>query len=290
VQAKLDENRQARGLKNERSEALLLGKLYDDRGNRMTPSFAIKKGVRYRYYVSCVLAQGRKSEAGTISRIASDAIDAFVLAALAGLKKTNGNGEHVWPANSESISLADWRNNIDVNAVSGKKRPPEMDADPEGALVESFVERIILGAEAVEIQLRESADASARSPAVRIPWSPRTFRRKRELLPSTETSGNSARPIRVEARSKLLAAIAKGRRWLQDLTSGEIANIESIAAQEGVSERSARMTLSLAFLAPDLVQAAVDGTLPRGFGVSRLTDLPADWAKQRQALGLATAP
>jgi hypothetical protein len=49
------------------------------------------------------------------------------------------------------------------------------------------------------------------------------------------------------------------------------------------------MTLSLAFLAPDVVKAAADGTLPRGFGVSRLTDLPADWTKQRRALGLATA-
>jgi site-specific DNA recombinase len=53
VQAQLDENRRGRRLKNERSAVLLLGKLYDDRGNRMTPSYAIKKGVRYRYYVSC---------------------------------------------------------------------------------------------------------------------------------------------------------------------------------------------------------------------------------------------
>jgi site-specific DNA recombinase len=79
VRAKLDENRHARCLKNDRSEALLLGKLYDDRGNKMTPSFAIKKGVRYSYYVSSVLAQGRKGEAGSISRIASDTIETLVL-------------------------------------------------------------------------------------------------------------------------------------------------------------------------------------------------------------------
>jgi len=78
VQAKLDENRGARTLKNERSQALLLGKLYDDRGNRMTPSYAIKKGVRYRYYVSCVLAQGRKDEAGSAPRVAAAEIDAIV--------------------------------------------------------------------------------------------------------------------------------------------------------------------------------------------------------------------
>ncbi|MBV8471977.1 MAG: recombinase family protein, partial [Hyphomicrobiales bacterium] len=89
VQAKLDDNLRARGLKNERSQALLLGKLYDDRGNRMTPSYAIKKGVRYRYYVSCVLAQGRKDEAGAVSRIAADAIESIVLAAIAKLPATD---------------------------------------------------------------------------------------------------------------------------------------------------------------------------------------------------------
>jgi hypothetical protein len=46
------------------------------------------------------------------------------------------------------------------------------------------------------------------------------------------------------------------------------------------------MTLSLAFLAPDIVEAAADGILPRGFGLSRLTDLPLSWAEQRHKLGL----
>ena len=47
------------------------------------------------------------------------------------------------------------------------------------------------------------------------------------------------------------------------------------------------MAFSLAFLAPDIVQAAVDAILPRGFGVSRLSDMPACWAEQRKLLGLA---
>ena len=71
------------------------------------------------------------------------------------------------------------------------------------------------------------------------------------------------------------------------MISGKVEGIEAIAAREGVSERSARMGLSLAFLAPDIVQAAVDGTLPRGLGVSRLMDMPPSWADQRQALGIA---
>jgi site-specific DNA recombinase len=70
VQARLTENRQVRRLRRQSSNALLKGKLFDDRGNPMTPSYAIKKGVRYRYYVSCVLNQGRKEEAGSVARVA----------------------------------------------------------------------------------------------------------------------------------------------------------------------------------------------------------------------------
>src|ERR1700704_4348506 len=47
------------------------------------------------------------------------------------------------------------------------------------------------------------------------------------------------------------------------------------------------MTISLAFLAPDLVKAAIDGRLPHGMGVARLCDLPAEWSRQRHMLGLA---
>ena len=44
--------------------------------------------------------------------------------------------------------------------------------------------------------------------------------------------------------------------------------------------------LSLAFLAPDIVEAAIAGRLPHGIGVSRLTELPPEWSRQRQLLGL----
>ena len=46
------------------------------------------------------------------------------------------------------------------------------------------------------------------------------------------------------------------------------------------------MTLSLAFLAPEIVKAAVEGRLPRGFGLKRLVDLPMAWPDQWRTLGL----
>ena len=48
------------------------------------------------------------------------------------------------------------------------------------------------------------------------------------------------------------------------------------------------MTISLSFLAPDLVKAAVEGRLPHGMGVTRLCDLPAEWSRQHQILGLVS--
>jgi DNA invertase Pin-like site-specific DNA recombinase len=72
------------GRKKKRSEsgALLLGKLYDDRGNLMSPSFSSNNGVRYRFYVSSALLRGRKAAAGSVGSVAVAEIESAVLAAL----------------------------------------------------------------------------------------------------------------------------------------------------------------------------------------------------------------
>ena len=92
--------------------------------------------------------------------------------------------------------------------------------------------------------------------------------------------------MRSETRARLVAAIARGRHWLDELIADETANADSIAKREHCSARKINMTISLAFLAPDLVKAAVDGRLPHGMGVARLTDLPAEWSRQYQILGV----
>ena len=63
--------------------------------------------------------------------------------------------------------------------------------------------------------------------------------------------------------------------------------MESIAKQERYSVWHVNMTISLAFLAPDLVTAAIGGRLPRGIGVTRLRDAPAEWSRQHTMLGMA---
>jgi hypothetical protein len=46
------------------------------------------------------------------------------------------------------------------------------------------------------------------------------------------------------------------------------------------------MILSLAFLSPEIVSAAIAGTLPRGLGLSNMTGAPMDWSEQRKRLGI----
>lgn len=67
---------------------------------------------------------------------------------------------------------------------------------------------------------------------------------------------------------------------------GDAPDLSTIASHEGRSERSVLMTISLAFLCPQIIEAAVAGCLPRGIGITRLTDLPESWAQQKIALGL----
>jgi alkylhydroperoxidase family enzyme len=94
------------------------------------------------------------------------------------------------------------------------------------------------------------------------------------------------RPIRVEARALLVASIARGRRWLAELLADANATAQVIAVRERCCVRKVNMTISRAFIAPDLVRAAVMGRLPRGMGVVRLADMPVEWSRQRQMLGL----
>lgn len=248
VQDRLNANRQAHTRRRQPTEAPLLGLVSDDRDNRMGPSYATKNGVRYRYYVSAAVVQGRKHEAGSVARVPATELETVVIEAL---------------------------------AAAGHELPEPVDRD----MIAAVVERITVGAGTVTILLQDAAVARDAVNPIAIAWSPPPFRRRRAIIAAAD---GVTRPIRVEARSRLLRAIARGRAWLDELMSGAVASTDAIAARETVSERTVRSMLSLAFLAPDIVEAAADGTLPRGFGLSRLTDLPLRWDEQRSGLGIAT--
>jgi site-specific DNA recombinase len=62
--------------------------------------------------------------------------------------------------------------------------------------------------------------------------------------------------------------------------------VAELCARENCSARKVNMTISLAFLAPNLVKATIEGRLPRGIGIERLRDLPSEWSRQFEVLGL----
>ena len=95
------------------------------------------------------------------------------------------------------------------------------------------------------------------------------------------------RPMKLERRATLVAAIARGRRWLEELITDSATDAQAIATRERCSLRHVNMTLSLAFLSPALTKAAVEGRLPRGIGLEQLRELPLEWDRQFEALGLS---
>ena len=232
------------------SETLLLGRIVDDRGNVMTPTHSQKGNRRYYYYTSRAFIEGRRDEIGSISRVAAIDIEPKVIAAL--------------------------------RPVVQSIEDPSTAAQDDRSLVERTLERVTIRKDSIRMELKQEFCPTA-GRIVEIPWNRKPSRPSREILFTTDGSSES-RPIRAKARKSLIKAIAQGRMWLQELVTGKTADIEDIAVREGRSERSVQMTLSLAFLAPDIVEAAIMGTLPRGLGVTRLVDMPPSWPAQRHTL------
>ena len=83
MQTKLEANRGDRRRSRVESGALLGGLIFVDCGNLMSPTYAIKRGNRYRYYVSRALVRGRKQDAGSHGRVAADDLERLVVEALA---------------------------------------------------------------------------------------------------------------------------------------------------------------------------------------------------------------
>src|SRR5215471_7309516 len=78
AQARLAASAASRQVRIRSSPAILAGRIFDDRGNRMSPTHANKKGARYRYYVSQALLQNRKAEAGSVARVPAPEVESLV--------------------------------------------------------------------------------------------------------------------------------------------------------------------------------------------------------------------
>ncbi len=138
------------------------------------------------------------------------------------------------------------------------------------------------------MQLKQDPDNPAEEDhsTIVIPWIKPPSKRARSILRPTSAK-LPLRPMKLERRATLVAAIARGRRWLDELITDSATDAQAIATRERCSLRHVNMTLSLAFLSPALTKAAVEGRLPRGIGLEQLRELPLEWDRQFEALGLS---
>jgi site-specific DNA recombinase len=246
-----------------KSDQLLTGLLFDDAGHRMIPTHATKAGIRYRYYVSTPFLHGEAetASAGSVSRVPAPDIEDTVVKFL----KEHLAAEHDG-ATANLVPLGD-----------------------RGDLAQ-LVAGIVVHRDRLIVRLKsdnanEASDCSD-DPTLTIPWQKPPSKRSRQILLPHNKSRSDVRPEQLERRARLVSAIAQGRRWLEDVLSGRVTNVTELCAREKCSVRQVNMTISLAFLAPNLVKAAVEGRLPRGIGVERLRDPPTEWSRQFAALGL----
>ncbi|MGB6538616.1 MAG: recombinase family protein, partial [Xanthobacteraceae bacterium] len=164
--------------------------------------------------------------------------------------------------------------------------PPDREAlDVETAHLEVHADHLIIKL----AQAGQEGDDAPAEHVLSVPWRKVASTRRREILIPEGIPPQQVRRIRSEDRATLVASIARSRRWLNELITNPTASAEIIAEREHCGVRKVNRTLSLAFLAPDLVKAAIDGRLPHGMGVTRLADLPAEWSRQRRILGLVSS-
>ena len=252
-----------RNFARSKSNHLLAGLLYDDAGHPMVPTHATKAGVRYRYYASTPVLHGeaKTASAGSISRVPATEVEDAVVKSLK---------DH----------LAEQHNGQTANAASLNDRTS---LEHLVAAIEVHKDRLIVR---LKSDTEDEASGHPDDRLLTIAWQkPPSKRRRQILLPSTK-SRSEVRPQHFERRAQLVSAIAKGRQWLDDVVSGRMTNVAELCARENCSVRQVNMTISLAFLAPNLVKAAIEGRLPRGIGIERLRDLPSEWSRQFEVLGL----
>jgi hypothetical protein len=88
----------------------------------------------------------------------------------------------------------------------------------------------------------------------------------------------------------LIKAVAEGHGWFEELRSGTIPSVGDLAAHHGIDQGDVSRRLPLTFLAPDIVEAILEGRQPfelTAARMMRIRDLPISWDKQRQRLGFA---
>jgi len=189
-----------------KSDHLLTGLLFDDAGHRMIPTHATKAGVRYRYYVStpCLHGEAKTAPAGSVSRVPAADIEDVIVKSL---------NEH-------------------LAANQGTSTTSALRVGDRGTLAE-LVAGIVAHRGRLIVRLKsDSADEASDCPddrSLSIPWQKPHAKRSRQILLPHNASRSDVRPEQFERRARLISAIARGRRRLNDVVSGRVTTVAELA-------------------------------------------------------------
>jgi len=205
VQRLLAEHAQRTTGNCQNSDALLAGKLFDDRGNRMSPSHATKGGRRWRYYVSQAVLQGRKHEAGSIARAPALEIERRVAEAVsAASPASNRQGRHEL-------------HQPKANGHGASTDAPAAPSTDYAVTLHAAIERVVMSRTTIEIELAEGMASDDQNRILIIPWTPPSPHRRREIIQGEGDRPSATRPMRTEARGILTDALRDAHHWLDEL-------------------------------------------------------------------------
>ena len=300
VQAILAENRVNRATGSDaKHPSLLVGLAFDENGERLTPSHAVKKGTRYRYYVSTSLITGAAKDRSKGRRIPAANLETLVITRLRTLLADRGAIldaiQNEYPGAVEQNRLI--RRGRQIAEELGTLAP-----DQTRAILMTLLSRVDIRPDRVEINIRrcyliELLDAQSINPTTQ---GRKSDKKSEDVLTLTvrarlQRVGREMRMLventddQTTADPGLLRIVARAHEIQERLMQNTDLTVHVIASQERVSANYVYRLLRLPTLAPDIITAIVNGKNPPQLTAKKLMRLtpqiPVDWAEQRKLLG-----
>jgi site-specific DNA recombinase len=279
---------------NASAPSLLRGLLYDEDGNRFTPSHAVKRGKRYRYYISQRVIKDAALASAQPGRIPAREIEKVVLNEL---KSFFSSADQVVSALADADDDLATTQTLIESAVGYAKRLEENSPSTLSEMLEMIVTRILVHQGSVEIQLNRAKlraqllGADGTDPQAQDTMNDRNQQplvlsidtrlkrcggEMRLIIPST-----SADRAPSNAVPALIKAISRAHEWVRLIVAGEYKDLWAITVASGLSARYVRRIISGAFLAPEIVEAIVKGRqAPEVTLAALLDEVPLSWADQ----------
>jgi DNA invertase Pin-like site-specific DNA recombinase len=270
--------------------SLLAGLLVDAQGQRLTPSHAVKKGRRYRYYIAATLITATGSNGVQNWRFAAREIEDCVISILIDAL-TNPTGLFEGPGMS-GMSGDQIRRLLGRTArlAAALRRSPEERAK----IVRELVEQVIVDDKRIVIKVRYRVLLSGEVPsrasdepgASTIELTTAVDFKRRGIVTKVVLPGLTQQNQPSRCDPALIKAVVRGRAWFEELATGRVRSLEELAKRDGISRRYIRRLVDLAFLSPRIVDAILQGRHPVALTATRLSefDLPLDWAEQHKLL------